>query len=70
MRQSNLLRIRTHEDLQEKAHIQDLQIQALLVQLDQLKTDNRIKEWMARSQFVDHPNSGLSDFEFDHSIVL
>jgi hypothetical protein len=51
----------THEDLQEKAHSQDVQIQAILLQLDQMRTDNRIRELMARSQPVEsHTNQGLS----------
>lgn len=43
----------THEDLQEKAHSQDLQIQALLLQFDKLKADHRINEWKARADTLD-----------------
>ncbi|KAF8078012.1 fungal-specific transcription factor domain-containing protein [Lyophyllum atratum] len=43
----------THEDLQAKAHSQDLQIQALLLQFDKLKADSKIKQSMMRSQSTD-----------------
>jgi len=38
---------------QAKAHSQDLQIQALLLQFDKLKADNKIKESMMRAQSTD-----------------
>jgi len=43
----------THEDLQAKAHSQDLQIQTLLLQFDKLKADARVKESMMRVQSLD-----------------
>jgi hypothetical protein len=43
----------THEDLQEKARSQDLQIQALLLQFDKLRADHRINEWKARAETLD-----------------
>ncbi|RDB21455.1 Protein priB [Hypsizygus marmoreus] len=43
----------THEDLQKKAHDQDIEIQNLLHQFDKLKADSRIKNWMMRSQSVE-----------------
>lgn len=39
----------THEELQEKAHSQDLQIQQLLMQYDRLKADQKIRHWVSRS---------------------
>jgi hypothetical protein len=41
---------RTHEDLEEKSHRQDRQIESLLNQFDTLRTDQMIKEWMDRAQ--------------------
>ena len=55
----------THEDLEEKAHVQDLQIHALLRQLDNLKADNKIKGWMSRSQPMNSPNSGPSYLKYN-----
>lgn len=43
----------THEDLQERAHNQDLQIQALLLQFDKLRAKHRIEEWKARAEILD-----------------
>ena len=43
----------THEELQEKAHNQDLQIQQLLLQYDRLQADNKIRQWISRS----HPQA-------------
>ncbi|KAF5365588.1 hypothetical protein D9758_003209 [Tetrapyrgos nigripes] len=39
----------THEDLQEKAHSQDYQIQNILKQFDKLKVDRKLKEWTDRA---------------------
>jgi hypothetical protein len=41
---------RTHEDLEEKSHKQDRQIESLLNQFDKMRTDQKIKEWMDRAQ--------------------
>ncbi|KAG6818171.1 hypothetical protein H0H87_000076 [Tephrocybe sp. NHM501043] len=46
----------THEDLQAKAHYQDLQIQQLLLEFDKLKADNRIRESMTRAQSIRPPD--------------
>lgn len=43
----------THEELQEKAHNQDLQIRQLLLQYDQLKADYKIRQWVTKS----HPQT-------------
>jgi hypothetical protein len=43
----------THEELQEKAHNQDLQIQQLLLQYDRLQADNKIRQWINKS----HPQA-------------
>ncbi|TFK42647.1 fungal-specific transcription factor domain-containing protein [Crucibulum laeve] len=39
----------THEQLQEKAHERDIQIQRLLHQYDQLKEEQKRREWMSRA---------------------
>lgn len=39
----------THEDLQEKAYEQDRQIETLLLQFDKIRSNCRIKEWMAKA---------------------
>ncbi|KAJ3573975.1 hypothetical protein NP233_g2078 [Leucocoprinus birnbaumii] len=39
----------THEQLQEKAHEKDVQIQNLLRQFDQLKADQKIRHWMEKT---------------------
>ncbi|KAK7466977.1 hypothetical protein VKT23_004040 [Stygiomarasmius scandens] len=39
----------THEDLQEKAHYQDRQIQSLLVEFDKLKDEHKIRKWLAQA---------------------
>ncbi|KIK59748.1 hypothetical protein GYMLUDRAFT_44187 [Collybiopsis luxurians FD-317 M1] len=39
----------THEDLQEKAHSQDCQIQTLLLQFDQMKTEKKIQMLFSRA---------------------
>lgn len=41
---------RTHEDLQEQSRSQDMQIQSLLDQLDQLRTQDKIIYWTSRLQ--------------------
>jgi hypothetical protein len=41
---------RTHEDLEEKSHRQDRQIESLLNQFEKLRRDQKIKEWMDRAQ--------------------
>ena len=43
---------RTHEDLQERSYNQDCQIQDLLLQFDKLKSEARIRQWIARSDTV------------------
>ncbi|KAJ3726150.1 fungal-specific transcription factor domain-containing protein [Lentinula raphanica] len=45
----------THEDLQERAHSQDCQIQSLLLQFDQLRTEKKIQT------FISHALSGEYD---------
>jgi hypothetical protein len=40
---------RTHEDLEEKSHTQDRQIETLLNQFDTLRTDQKIKWWMSKA---------------------
>ncbi|KAI0950445.1 hypothetical protein AcV7_008909 [Taiwanofungus camphoratus] len=39
----------THEDLQERSRSQDLQIQSLLRQLDQIKTNAKVQQWRWRA---------------------
>ncbi|KAF8894525.1 fungal-specific transcription factor domain-containing protein [Infundibulicybe gibba] len=39
----------THEDLQERAHAQDRQIEALLQQFDKLKSEQKVREWMSQT---------------------
>ncbi|KAK0210684.1 fungal-specific transcription factor domain-containing protein, partial [Desarmillaria ectypa] len=54
----------THEDLQAKAISQDHQIQALLLQFDKLKADNRIRDRMSRAHLeylAANRTSDLSD---------
>ncbi|KAJ3521872.1 hypothetical protein NMY22_g12132 [Coprinellus aureogranulatus] len=48
----------THEELQEKAHNQDLQIQQLLTQYDRLRADNKIRQWISNS----HPQAPLHGY--------
>ncbi|KAF9457171.1 fungal-specific transcription factor domain-containing protein [Collybia nuda] len=43
----------THEDLQERAHNQDVQIQALLLKFDELRAKDRIEKWKARAATLD-----------------
>ncbi|THU99310.1 hypothetical protein K435DRAFT_751881 [Dendrothele bispora CBS 962.96] len=50
----------THEDLQEKAHDQDRQIQHLLVQFDKLKDEHKIQKWLARAHAYATPDSEYS----------
>ncbi|SJL00326.1 uncharacterized protein ARMOST_03639 [Armillaria ostoyae] len=52
----------THEDLQTKAISQDHQIQALLLQFDKLKADNKIRDRMSRAHLeylAGNPTSDL-----------
>ncbi|KAF9453200.1 hypothetical protein P691DRAFT_801540 [Macrolepiota fuliginosa MF-IS2] len=51
----------THEQLQEKAHEKDIQIQNLLRQFDQLKTDQKIRHW------VEKANVNEAGHELGHS---
>jgi hypothetical protein len=39
----------THEQLQEKAHEKDIQIQNLLRQFDQLRTEQKIRHWVEKA---------------------
>lgn len=39
----------THEQLQEKAHEKDIQIQNLLRQFDQLKAEQKIRHWVEKA---------------------
>ncbi|PFH54414.1 hypothetical protein AMATHDRAFT_53408 [Amanita thiersii Skay4041] len=39
----------THEQLQEKALDRDIQIQQLLLQLDKLKADRKVQEWITKA---------------------
>ncbi|KAG6825062.1 hypothetical protein H0H92_004973 [Tricholoma furcatifolium] len=54
-RNANQHRI-THEDLQAKAHHQDLEIQRLLLQFDQLKADSKIRQSLTRAQYLSPPD--------------
>ncbi|KAG7092320.1 hypothetical protein E1B28_008681 [Marasmius oreades] len=47
----------THEDLQERAHIQDCRIRALLLQHDKMKEDQKIQGWFARASKDDYSPS-------------
>jgi hypothetical protein len=38
----------THEQLQEKAHQKDIQIQNLLHQFDQLRAEQKIRYWVEK----------------------
>jgi len=44
----------THEDLQDKAHKQDLQIQSLLTEFDKLRNETRIRQRMDCTQSDSH----------------
>ncbi|KNZ74215.1 Protein priB, partial [Termitomyces sp. J132] len=46
----------THEDLQARAHHQDLQIQQLLLQFDKLRADSKIQESITRVQSIRPPD--------------
>ena len=52
---------RTHEDLEEKSHKQDRQIESLLNQFEKLRKDQKIKEWMDKAQSNGiHPDGLIS----------
>ena len=53
-----LIFLSTHEELQEKAHNQDLQIQQLLLQYDRLQADNKIRQWINKS----HPQASPHNY--------
>jgi hypothetical protein len=54
-------KLRTHEDLEEKSHKQDRQIESLLNQFEKLRKDQKIKEWMDKAQSSGiHPDGHVS----------
>ncbi|KAG6911479.1 hypothetical protein DXG01_014553 [Tephrocybe rancida] len=59
-----LLGLERNASQHPKAHYQDLQIQQLLLQFDQLKADNRIRESMSRAQSNRPPDITIFSLSF------
>lgn len=57
----------THQDLLEKSYNQDCEIQKLLLQLDRLQADSKIRDWITRNSLDSKKENDRISWQYDNT---